>query len=150
MSNQKRGLILVIMYFIIGIAALIVTIIALNRVYHTAPSDLNNQFDGCSVKGMYLNLDNSFASWVLTSTAGMAYIGSIVTLCFSMLVVLYGGFLIFKIFYFRQNIITITNVLIFIVAFLILFSFSIASIMTATHITDWTWVAKFNIHYPIS
>ena len=144
MSKYKKGLILIILYFITGIVALIVTIVALNKVFN-GPSSI---YHGLSIQGMYENLNTNSAPWVLTSTAGMAYIGSIVTLCLSVLIALYGGFLTFKLFYLRRNIITITNVAIFTVGFLVLFSFSIASIMTASHITDFSWFSKYPIYIP--
>ena len=145
MSKYKKGLTLVILYFIISILTLIATIVALNQVFN-GPSEI---YDGLSVRGMYENLYTDSAPWILTSTAGMAYIGSIVTLCLSVLMALYAGFLTFKLFYLRRNIITATNIIIFIVGFAVLLAFGIACLVTATQITDVSWFLKYPIYIPV-
>ena len=140
-QTKYKEYLLIISILLIGIISFVLSIIALNTPYiFTSDGREYHQ----SIKQIYEAVPNNFPS-IFRHTAGMAYIGSIVTICGSIVLILFGGALTYTSMVIKKDIFSNKIIIVSVVAIIIILSLAIASVVTASNITNGKWV---HAHWP--
>ena len=134
MPRKHKEYLLMGTVIIIGLIVMIMAIAALNQKYQGA-------FGSLSVKEIYKSLIPTTAP-IIIKTAGMAYIGSIITLTISVATLFYGAALIYMSVLLKKDILSVTILTISGVLLLIIIALGLASIITAGNITNTTWLTE--------
>ena len=136
MPKKHKEYLLIGSIFLIGIITMILSIVALSQKL-----EIPGIYGSATIKEIYNSLDPSAPS-IITNTSGMAYIGSIITICGSIGVMFFGGYLIYISIGLKKEILTNKILIISTVLLLIIFALGLASIITSSNITSFSWWNK--------
>ena len=127
-------------YILIGVIALIAFIVMILAIVALNQSNME-LWGPYSIKDIYNNLLPS-APGAVRHTAGMAYIGSIITLVASIGTILYAGALVYISIGLKKEILTTKILYISLAILIVIFALGLASIITASNLTNTSWITK--------